>query len=245
MNLSASDSYVQKPNRFPWGRFVGFTAVILVIIVVVRLVPDYIQNQYLYVINGEYAEGLEQNLQEALAITPIEETSITVDALAPNIKLHCGDFFEQAVIDSPLNVQTCQADYGYIALHNIDENIMMYPFTTLMVFDGSDVTFSAQVGQGSSDNLFSGQLLINSYLEGSLTKSRWSMDGFDSNLLVPIYDETETAVVGAIFIETPPPSGFFDISFLFQIATFYLPFALLLAYVVINLSKQKRQAASQ
>ncbi|MEM7331250.1 MAG: hypothetical protein AAF490_04090 [Chloroflexota bacterium] len=242
MNLSASDNYVQKPNRFPWRHFVGYTAVILIVVVLSRLIPDYLFNQYLYVQNGEFALELEKNLQEALAVNPPINGEINAEALAPNIVFHCGDFFGPDMFETPINLQTCQTESGYISLQNINENVLLYRFNTVMIFDGAEPTFAAELGQTGPTTPFSQQLLINGYLEGSLDESTWHIDGMDSSLLVPIFDESETAVIGAIFVEMPPPTGFLTPSFLLQISTFYLPLALIIAFAVVHLTKSKRKA---
>jgi len=241
MNLSVSDAIGQKRNRFPWGRFLGYTAVLLIIILTVKVVPDYLKNHLLHVKNGAFAQGLDRNLQSALSITPLTAGEINVDALAPTMKLHCGDLFEQSHLDAPFNPQTCTSDTGYLALHNVDDNILMHSFTRLTIFDGSNTTLVAHMGANGAEMSLPQQGLINQYLEGSLVESEWWVDGMRSNLIVPIYDEAETAVIGAIFIETPPPSGFFAIEFLVSVTVFYLPFALLIAYVVINLQAWRRK----
>lgn len=229
-------------NRFPWRRFFGYTAVILTIFVLIRLVPAYIKEHVLFVREGHFAQRLIHNVSEAVKGQE-GITAVTPDSLTPALTISCGDFYSDGRV-TPLFDNTCESSNGVLLLQTPEEIPNVYRFKTLTLLDGEQITFAAQTKPTLTDTPSytpRQSALMTASQTGELQEATWLVEGLNSTVIIPIQDEAQADPLGAILIEIEAPSGFWSGDFLVRVSTFYAPFALLLAYVAVNLRQSRRR----
>lgn len=241
MTVLSPKSKLNSGTPFNWPTFILYTVVFLVVILTIKIVPQYFNEQYLFVKEGEYAQQVIKNVNRALANTAVDEVSQA--SLTPSITFGCGDYFIDGR-ETPFTAQSCPTDHGLLFLQT-DGQTSVYQFSTVTLWQRGEITFAAQTKPQFNDDpsyTLRQEAVIQRYQAGEIREPAWVVEGWQSTIMIPVFTEAEAESIGAIMLKIEPPTGYWDMGFLLQVSSFYLPVALLLGFTIVKIQQSRNKS---